>query len=146
MPRQEQFELSTEDLDLVADLARPGFRDSAILTLDSVLTLMRLFKAEAGQAAGAFPQLLALGLARGPLYLLCWLGFCIFAACGVYAVSGNSIVWGAATFFVLQLGLTLVLELKIRRLHDRIDFPESRKGLAVLQAGLKERLRREHAS
>lgn len=146
MPRpEEQLELSTEDLDLVAGLARPGFKDSAILTLDSTLTLMRLFKAEAGQAAAALPQLLALGLARGPAYLLTWLSFCIFAACGVYAVSGN-LVFGAATFFVLQLGLTLVLELKIRRLHERIDFPESRKGLAVLQAGLKERLRRERAS
>ena len=146
MPRPEPFELSSEDLDLVADLTRPGFKDSAILTLDSLLTLMRLVKAEAGQAVATLPQLLALGLARGPAYLLTWLSFCIFAACGVYAVSGNNLVFGAATFFVLQLGLTLVLELKIRRLHERIDFPESRKGLAVLQAGLKERLRRERAS
>ena len=146
MAREEHIDLSVEDLNLVEELARPGFRDSAILTLDSVLTLMRLVKAEAGQAASALPQLLALGLARGPAYLLAWLGFCIFAACGVYAVTGNNIVWAAATFFALQLGLTLVLELKIRRLHEQIDFPESRKGLAVLQAGLKERLRRERAS
>jgi hypothetical protein len=146
MPRQDEIDLSTEDLDLVAELAKPGFKDSAILTLDSVLTLMRLVKAEAAQAAGAFPQLLGLGLARGPVYLLTWLGFCIFAACGVYAVSGNSVVWGSATFFMLQLVVALILELKIRRLHERIEFPESRKGLAVLQAGLKERLRRERAS
>lgn len=146
MPGQEPYELSTDDLDLVARLARPGVKDSTILTLDSVLTLMRLVKAEAGQALGTLPALVGLNLARAPAYLLTWLAFGIFAACGVYALTGNNVVYGAATFFVLQLGATLLLELRIRRLHDRLEFPESRKGLAVLQSGLKERLRREHAT
>lgn len=143
MGRREQFELSNEDLDLVEELARPGFKDSTILTLDSVLTLMRLAKAEAGQALGTLPKLLGLNLARAPVYLLTWLSFCIFVACAVYALTNDNIVWGAGVFFALHLVAAVLLELKIRRLHDRIEFPESRKGLAVLQAGLMERLNRE---
>ena len=142
MPGREPYELSTDDLDLVAELARPGFRDSTILTLDSVLTLMRLFKAEAGQALGTLPKLLRLSLTRAPVYLLTWISFCVFVACGVYVFMGNSVVWGAGTFFVLHLVATVLLELKIRRLHDNIEFSETRKGLAVLQAGLMERLNR----
>jgi hypothetical protein len=141
--RREQFELSNEDLDLVAELARPGFKDSTILTLDSVLTLMRLAKAEAGQALVTLPKLLGLNLTRAPVYLLTWLSFCIFVACVVYALTNDNIVWGAGVFFALHLVAVVSLELKIRRLHDRIEFPESRKGLAVLQAGLMERLSRE---
>jgi hypothetical protein len=140
--RQERAELSNEDLDLVAELARPGFKDSTILTLDSVLTLMRLAKAEAGQALGTLPKLLGLSLARAPVYLLTWLSFCIFVACAVYALTGDNVVWGAAAFLGLHLLVVAALELKIRSLHGRMDFPESRKGLAVLQAGLMERLSR----
>lgn len=142
---QDEIQLSAADLDLVAELAKPGLKDSTILTLDSVLTLMRLFKAEAALAVASLPALLALGFARAPVYLLTWLSFCIFVACAVYAWFDN-VVAGAGAFFALQLGLAVLLEWKIRRLHERIDFPESRKGLAVLQASLKERLSREHAS
>jgi hypothetical protein len=143
--QQDKFDLSADDLNLVAELTRPNVKDSTILTLDAVLTLMRLFKAEAGLALGTLPALLGLGLARGPAYLLTWLSFCVFAACAAYAYF-DSLLAGAGTFFALQLGATLALEWRIKRLHERIDFPESRKGLAVLQASLKERLRREHAS
>jgi hypothetical protein len=143
--RREQVELSSEDLDLVAELARPGFKDSTILTLDSVLTLMRLFKAEAGQALGTLPALLGLNLARAPVYLLTWLSLCIFVACAVYALTQDNVVWGAAAFFALHLVAIVVLELKIRKLHGRMEFVESRKGLAELQAGLMERLSRGQA-
>ncbi len=146
MSAREPYELSADDLDLVAELKRPGFKDSAILTLDSVLTLMRLFKAETGQALGTLPLLLGLSFARAPAYLLTWLSFCLLAACVAYKVSGDQLLYGAGAFFLLQLGATLLLEWRIRRLHERIDFPASREGLAILQAGLKERLRREHAS
>jgi hypothetical protein len=142
--QQDRFELSADDLDLVAELAKPNIKDSTILTLDAVLTLMRLFKAEAGLALGTLPALFGLGLARGPAYLITWLSFGLFAACAAYVYFG-SLLAGAGTFFVLQLGATAVLEWRIHRLHQQIDFPESRKGLAVLQASLKERLSREHA-
>jgi len=137
---------STDDLALVAELQKPGLKDSTILTLDSVLTLMRLFKAEAALALGTIPALIALNLARAPVYLLTWLSFCMLAACAVYAWFDNNVVLGAATFFLLQLAVALLLEWKIRRLHHNLDFDESRKGFEVMKASLKERLTREHAT
>jgi len=143
--RQDAFELSGDDLALVAELQKPGLKDSTILTLDSVLTLMRLFKAEAACALGSLPMLIGLNVARGPVYLLTWLSFCVFAACAVYAWFDGNVVLGAATFFVLQLVVAVVLEVKIRHLHRRLDFEESRRGFTVLQQSLKERFKREHA-
>ena len=139
---QDQLQLDGEDLALVAQLQKPGIKDSTILTLDSVLTLMRLFKAEAAEALGALPMLVGLNIARAPVYLLTWLGFCMLAACVLYALFDNSVVAGAATFFVLQLAVAVALELKIRRLHRKLDFNESRQGFTVLQESLKARLKR----
>lgn len=136
--------LSPDDLALVSDLQKPGIKDSTILTLDSVLTLLRIFKAETALALGSLPALLGLNLARAPVYLLTWLSFAIFVAF-VFAALFDSNVAGAAAFFVLHLIVAAVLEWKIHRMHELIDFPESRKGLAALQESLKERLKREHA-
>jgi hypothetical protein len=143
--QEELFELSSEDLNLVTELTRPGVKDSTILTLDSVLTLMRLFKAEAGRALGSLPAIVALNVARAPVYLLTWICFSIFAACVAYVVFDHLLA-GAGTLLLLQLGVAGLLEWKLRRLHTNLEFNESRKGLAVLQASVKERLRREHAS
>lgn len=141
---QDEVRLSDDDLALVSDLQKPGVKDSTILTLDSLLTLLRIFKAEAALAVASLPALLGLSLARAPVYLLTWLSFAIFVACAVAAVF-DSVVAGAGAFFVLHLVVAGVLEWKIHRLHALIDFPESRKGLEVLQESLKERLKREHA-
>jgi hypothetical protein len=141
---QDEVSLNAEDLALVADLQKPGIKDSTILTLDSVLTLMQIFKAEVALALGSLPALIGLNLTRAPVYLLTWLSFAIFVACSVYALF-ESVVAGAGAFFVLHLCVVGVLEWKIHRMHERIDFPESRKGLAVLKESLKERLKREHA-
>jgi hypothetical protein len=141
---QEQVRLSAEDLALVSDLQKPGIKDSTILTLDSLLTLLRIFKAESALALSSLPALIGLSLTRAPVYLLTWLSFAIFVACAVAAVF-DSVVAGAGAFFLLHLVVVGVLEWKIHRLHARIDFPESRKGLAVLQASIKERLTSEHA-
>lgn len=141
---QDEIGLSPDDLALVAELQKPGIKDSTILTLDSVLTLMRIFKAETALALGSLPALLGLSLARAPVYLLTWLSFGIFVACAVAAVF-DSVVAGAGAFFALHLAVAGILEWKIRRMHELIDFPESRRGLADLQESLRERLKREHA-
>lgn len=144
MREQDEIRLSDEDLALVSDLQKPGIKDSTILTLDSLLTLLQIFKAEAAQALGSLPALLGLSLARAPVYLLTWLSFAIFVACAAAAVF-DSAVAGAGAFFLLHLAVAGMLEWKIRRMHALIDFPESRKGLAVFQESLTERLKREHA-
>lgn len=142
----EPVQLSTEDLDLVTGLGRepPGIKDTTILTLDSVLTLMRLFKAEAARALGSLPMLLALNVARLPVYLLTWISLAIFVACAAYVVFDHLLA-GAGALLLLHLALAGALEWRIRRMRENFDFIESRKGLAVLQVSLKERLKREHA-
>jgi hypothetical protein len=141
----QEFQLSPDDLNMVSELSRPGIKDSTILTLDSVLTLMRLFKAEAGRALGSLPALVALNIARAPVYLMVWVCLSIFAACVAYVVFDHLLA-GAGVLLLMQLGLAGLLEWKLRRLHTNLEFNESRKGLAVLQASVKERLKREHAS
>jgi hypothetical protein len=119
--------------------AMPGAQASAILLLDGLLTLMRLGKAEALQALETLPQLLSLSLYRLPALLLTWLSFGALVASGVYAATDDSAVYAAGSFFLLQLGLTVMLERRARLLHRRMEFPQTRQGLAVLQASLKER-------
>lgn len=138
----DQIELTGDDLDMVAELQKPGIKDSTILTLDSVLTLMRLFKAEAAKALGTVPALIALNFARAPVYLLTWLSFCGFAAVAA-AVFFDSALAGAGVFFLLHVGVALALEWKIRRLHEALEFNESRQGFEVFKASLRERLGRE---
>lgn len=141
---QDEVRLSADDLALVTDLQKPGIKDSTILTLDSALTLMQIFKAEAAVAIGSLPALLGLGLARAPVYLLTWISFAIFVACATAAVF-DSVVAGAGAFFALHLLVVAALEWKIHRMHERIEFSESRKGFEVLKQSLRERLKREHA-
>jgi hypothetical protein len=142
--RQEQARIEPENL-VPGQRELPGVKDSTILVMDSALTLLRLFKAEAAFALGAIPALLNLNLYRAPAYLLTWISFGVFAACGVHALTA-SLLFSAGTFFLLQLALTLVLERRMRRLHERMDFPESRQGFDVFQAALKERFKHEQAS
>jgi hypothetical protein len=123
----------------------PGVKDSTILMMDSLVTMLRLFKAEAAFALGAIPALLNLNLYRAPAYLLTWISFGVFVACGVHAWTG-SLLYSAGAFFLLQLVLTLALERRIARLHERMDFPESKKGFDVFQAAVKERFKHEQAS
>jgi hypothetical protein len=141
---KDEVQLSAEDLALVSDLQKPGVKDSAILTLDGLLTLLQIFKAETALAFSSLPALIGLSLARAPVYLLTWISFAIFVACGV-ATLFDSVFVGTGAFLALHLVVVGVLEWKIRRVHALIDFPESRKGLAVFQESLKERLKREHA-
>lgn len=120
----------------------PGVQDSAILLMDSCLTLLRLGKAEAAQALATLPQLLSLALYRLPALVLTWISFVVLVACSVYAFT-ESPVLTAGSFFLMQVGLTLVLEQRSRLLQQRLEFTETRKGLTVLQASLKERFQHE---
>jgi hypothetical protein len=120
----------------------PDAKDSAILLLDAVLTLLQLGRAEAAQALATVPEWLGLNFYRLPALLLTWLSFGVLVACSIYALT-HSLVLAAASFFVLQLGLTLLLERRSRRLRARMSLPETRHGLAVLQASLKARFEHE---
>jgi hypothetical protein len=104
--------------------------------------LLRLGKSEALQALAALPQLLILCLCRLPALLLTWLSFGALVASSVYALTGNAVL-SALSFFLLQLGLTVLLERRFRRLRERLAFPETRKGMAMFQAGLRERFDHE---
>ncbi len=119
-----------------------GVQDSAILLMESLLILLRLARAEALQACATLPQLLSLTLYRLPVLLLTWVSFGVLIACSVYTVAGSPVL-AAGSFFLLQLGLTLVLERRAGRLYKRMEFTETRKGLVSLQASLQERFGRE---
>jgi hypothetical protein len=120
----------------------PGPKDSAILAMDSLLTLFQLFKSEAALAVSSLPRLIALNLALIPIALLTWISFGILAACGVYEWTGN-VAYSAATFFVLQVALIALLESRVRRVRTRLTFPESRRGLAMMHASWKQRIEHE---
>jgi hypothetical protein len=120
----------------------PGAQDSAILALDALLTLLRIGKAEALQALATLPHLLGMNLYRLPVLLLTWISFGVLVACSVYTAT-SSLVLAAGSFFLLQLGLTLLLERRYRRLHSRVEFLETRRSVAALQASLAERFGHE---
>lgn len=120
----------------------PGLKDSAFLSFDAALTLVQLVKAELRQWLATLPELVLLDLYRLPTLLLTWISFGVFVACTVFAMSGD-LVSAAASFFILQLGLTLLLEHRRRRLHARMQFRETRSGFVALQASLRERFERE---
>ena len=120
----------------------PGPSDSAILVMDSILTLLQLLRSEASQAARSVPALVQFNLLRLPVYMLAWLSFCVLIACGAHALLDNLLL-GVAAFFLLQVAVILVLERRLQVLKARMTFAESRKGLATLQAGMRERLQNE---
>lgn len=116
----------------------PGARDSTRLLFDAVLTLLQLGTAEAAQFVAALPQAVAIGLYRVPAMALTWLSFGAFVACAVYALTQQA-VWAAGSFFALQAGMMLLLQARHRALRARMQFRETRRGLAALQASLAER-------
>lgn len=118
--------------------AKPGPVDSAILLTDSVLTIVELAKVEALQALETLPRLLMLACCRLPVLLLTWLSFAVLVACAIYTSTGN-LVAAAGSFFLLQLALTLVLEYRTQRLHERMKFSKTREALSLLQGSLKAR-------
>ncbi|MES2603633.1 MAG: hypothetical protein V4603_01780 [Pseudomonadota bacterium] len=122
--------------------AVPGVKDSMMLLVDSLLTLLLLGKSEAAQILAFLPQLLELHLCRLPVLLLTWISFGVLVACSVYTYSEN-LVFSAGSFFVLQVGMMLVLERRLRRLREQMDFPETRKGLTALQLSVKQRFGNE---
>lgn len=119
----------------------PGAIDSSLLALDAAQTLLQLVKAELRQWLTTLPELLLVDLYRLPLLLLTWISFGVLVACAVFAASGN-LVFSVGSFFVLQLAFMLVLERYRRRLHSRMEFRETRKGLLALQTSLEERFGR----
>jgi hypothetical protein len=120
----------------------PGARDSVILAVDSVLTIVRLFKSEAALALKNLPTLLALDVYRIPAHLLTWISFCMLAACAVQTWTENLLL-SVGAFFLLQLTVTVVLEMKARQLRDKVSFNETRKGVSMMYASLKERFQDE---
>lgn len=120
----------------------PGPGDSAILVMDSILTLLQLLRSEASQAARSVPALVQFNLLRLPVYMLVWLSFCVLLACSAHALF-DKLLLSVAVFFLLQVAVLLVLERRLQKLKARMSFAESRKGLVALQAGMRERLQNE---
>lgn len=123
----------------------PGATDSMLLAADSLLTLMLLLKAEAALAIRNLPALLSLSLYRLPAHLLAWISFSVLVASVVNELAGMPLL-GIGTFAVLQLGLTLYLEQRVRQLRRQMSFPESRQGLALLMASAKARYQHDDAA
>ncbi len=122
----------------------PGLEESLVLAMDSLLTLIKLFKAEASLALSILPTYVLLNLARLPIYFLTWISFAVLVATAIYILTGNLLLTAGA-FFILQLGLTFVLERFVRKTREICSLPETRKSVAVTVASIKERLKDEQS-
>lgn len=120
----------------------PGLKQSLLLAVDSATTLFQLFKSEASLYIHTLPMLLALDLYRIPSHLLTWISLSALVAVGVYHWTANPIA-AAGAFFGMQLLLTLIIELAVHKLRDKMNFTETKKGLATLQASLKQGFRHD---
>jgi hypothetical protein len=127
---------------VIADLHPPGLQDSLVLAMDSLLTFVRLFKAETALALSILPAFVALSLTRLPVYLLTWISFAVFVAAAVYTFTENILLTTGA-FFILQLALAFLLERILRKAREACSMPETRKSMALAIAGLKERFNDE---
>lgn len=117
----------------------PGLKQSLLLAVDSAATLFQLFKSEAALFVHTLPTLLALDLYRIPSHLLTWISLSAVVAAGVYQWTDNPVATAGA-FFGMQLLLTVIIELAVHRLRDKMSFTETRKGLATLQASFRQGL------
>jgi hypothetical protein len=124
------------------EVTPPGLQESVVLAMDSFLTLINLFKAEAALALSALPMFVALNITRLPVYLLTWISFAILVATAVYTLTGNLLLTAGA-FFVLQLALTFLLERMLRTTREACSLPETRKSMAMAIASVKERFKDE---
>lgn len=144
--RTEEAASAVEAVDSIdpaaTPLTPPGLQESLILAMDSLSTFLRLFKTEAALALSALPLVVALSITRLPVYLLTWLSFGIFVAAAVYTWT-QSLLLTAGAFFVLQLALAFGLERILSKAREACSLPETRKGMAIAIAGLKERLKNE---
>ena len=122
----------------------PGLKESVLLAIDSAMTLFQLFKSEAALAIHTLPMLLALDLYRIPSHLLTWISLSGLVAAGVHRWSGNWVLTAAA-FFAMQVLLTIVIEMTVHKLRDKMSFTETRRGLASLHASLKQRFEHENS-
>jgi hypothetical protein len=129
---------------VITDLHPPGLQESLVLAVDSLLTFIRLFKAETSLALSILPAFVILSLTRLPVYLLTWTSFAVFVATAVYTLTGNMLLTTGA-FFVLQLALTFLLERILRKAREACSLPETRKSMALAIAGLKERFKDEQS-
>ena len=128
----------------MTDNVPPGLRDSFVIAMDSLLTFIRLFKAESSLALSALPILIALNVARLPIYVLTWISFAIFIATAVYTFTENPLLT-AGTFLALQLTLMFLLERKLRKVRETCSLPETRKSMALTAASIKERFKDEQS-
>lgn len=124
------------------EVTPPGLQESVVLAMDSFLTLIQLFKAEATLALSSLPMFVALNITRLPVYLLTWISFAILVATAVYSLTGNLLLTAGA-FFFLHLALTLLLERLLRKTREICSLPETRKTMAMAMAGVKERFKDE---
>jgi membrane protein implicated in regulation of membrane protease activity len=122
----------------------PGLQASLVLAMDSLLTFIKLFKAETSLALSVLPAYVLLNLARLPIYFLTWVSFAAVVATAVYTLTGNLLLT-AGSFFILQLGLIFVLESLVRKAREICSLPETRKSMAVTVASIKERFKDEQS-
>lgn len=138
-----ELELNLDD-EIVIEPAPPGLQESAILAMDSLLTLINLFKAEAALALSALPMFVALNITRLPVYFLTWISFALFVAAAVYSMSGNLLLTAGA-FFILHAALAFLLERTLKKTRQAFSMSETRKSVATAIAGVKERFKDEQS-
>lgn len=107
--------------------------------------LLRLLAAELRLASSDLRRFLLLCLLVLPLTLLTWLGFAVFLSWVVYALSG-SLGGGFAGFFLLHVGILLIIRRQLRRYRERMSLPATRKYIGVITEGLRREPQRPDSS
>lgn len=138
-----ELELNLDD-QVLLEPTPPGLQESVILAMDSLLTLINLFKAEAALALSALPMYVALNITRLPVYFLTWISFALFIAAAVYSLSG-SLLLTAGVFFILHAALAFLLERMLKKTSQAFRMSETRKSVATAIAGMKERFKDEQS-
>lgn len=141
IPEPESLRLDDQ---VIIEPTPPGLQESVILAMDSFLTLINLFKAEAALALSALPMFVALNITRLPVYVLTWISFALFVAAAVYSLSGNLLLTAGA-FFILHVALAFLLERMLGKTREACSMPETRKSMAIAITGLKERFKDEQS-
>lgn len=103
---------------------------------DAGSALLRLLAAELRLASSDLKRFLLLSLLVLPLVVLAWLGLALFLSWIVYALTG-SLGGGFAGFFLLHVGILLVIRRQLKRYKQRMSLPETRKYIGVITEELR---------
>ncbi|MDR0781998.1 MAG: hypothetical protein LBF16_15160 [Pseudomonadales bacterium] len=111
----------------------PGLELQTLALIDTVFALASLARIELGRSLSTLPRLALLNLLRLPLWLLFWLSLCAWVSYGAYVASGGSVGLALSALLLMQGGLCLGLELRLRVLGRRVGFAQTRQALRECQ-------------